>query len=192
MIGIITSPTAHLKWYQKPFSFAWLIKIFESQDRPKNISFEDSPTHCFVKAGKYEGKQMVYEASLQNRLWDYYIPKWEFHFYNITPEEELEIAESLRADFGSNVYPIWQLLYFIRRKFWSWFGRDMRGANNWFVENQDCTEIAYHDIEREGLKAKADISYINAWNANNCHPLDILNILQYFNDKSLGKLKQNY
>ena len=192
MIGIVTAPTTQLKWYQKPFSFSWLIKIFESQDRPKNITFEESPTHTWVLGGKYVNKQMVYEASLQNRIWDYYTPKWEFRFNGITPEQELEVCESLRKDFGSNAYGFGQLLFFVRRKFWSWFGRDMRNSGNWFVERQICTEIAYNALRREGLKANINTSYMDSWNANNCHPLDILNICQYFHNNLVGVLKKNY
>ena len=192
MIGIVTTPTAHLKWYQKFYNFSYLIKAFTSQDRPKGMDFESIPTHTFVKGGLYEGKAMVYEASLTNRLWDYYIPKWQFRFNGITRDSEIAICESLRTDFGSNVYGFFQLLFFIRRKFWSWFGRDMRNSHNYFTNRQICTEIAYHALEREAKVMRIDTRYMNKYNANNVHPLDILAICQYFHDLGIGELIKNY
>lgn len=137
------SANTNFKWYKKPFSFRWWIKVFTHYEYPE-IPFNKTFTHVSIGEDiTLSGRRLIFESFVVQMLNEYDEPDLTAHFvsnHNRITDREL-FWGIVRAE-HDKPYAFLQIIDFVR--IWLWnklFKRDPK--NIWFPASSVCSELGY-------------------------------------------------
>ena len=180
MIYFYSANTKNLKWYKKPFSYSWWIKVFTSNERPEGMDWEDTPTHVSIGYDEtLSGRKLIFESYVVQMLNPYDDPPVIFEFVkNHQALVDKDIFWQIVDAEKMKGYAFLQLIDFIR--LWLFnkiLKRDPKTV--WFPKSSVCSEIGY----------TCSLKYANKYNLSNTrtrllksnsnfyHPTRLLNVL---------------
>lgn len=200
MIGIFVANTDGFK---AKFTLSFLIKLFTwyefkeliaKYDKLKGCTFRDTPTHTLFGDIKCDGdRRLIFESNLTQQLNYYYPSKWEFEFiHRHKVIYDPLLFHKIAQQTITQTYAVLQLIYFVRRWFWSvpfkWLlplwskfhgNKPIKLWGNWFVSNDICTEqcakFAREHASKYGL-GKIRMNLLKT-NINNYSPTGILEMM---------------
>ena len=163
-------------------------------------------THTAVTAGNIGNTPLLFEADTHVLLdaasltFDdvaYKVAVYRHKFLN--EEQHKIIFDKLFDMLNDKTYGYLQVLYFIRRWFWTlpkvqkylgWIldllhkSRDPRNWNNWFINGTLCSELDWWALNlQEQFYNNDEIkNWLQLWNSNNFSPKDTEDTVQKFNN----------
>lgn len=178
MIYFYSADTTKLRWYQKPFSYSWWIKVFTAYDRMPGMDWEKVPTHVSIGLDEtVGGEKLIFESYLVQMLNPFDNPPVEFQFvkdhYRVLDKT---IFWNIVKKYAKRGYAILQLIDFIRLWFYNTvFGKEPK--NVWFPKSSVCSEIGYlyaiAYAEKYGLSIRGQLKQ---YNQNFYHPMRLLKL----------------
>lgn len=116
-------------------------------------------SHCFITVSPMSGKEMLMEAAgsgvdmLSFDIGYRDNPDQGYEVYRFKVDQVvidaaiLDCIKDLETPYGYYHY-VWYIYRFINK----FFGRDIKGQDNWFTKNEVCCNLTRHYLEAAGYK----------------------------------------
>lgn len=189
MFGSIISyrtpvPKYGWKFWKRFTNYSWLQNTFTGKPE----------THCAIYVGHLHRLdiEVVFDAGASVRFDTFAFNQDRHTIFQVgVTERELKvIIDSLVRDYGSKIYGVFQLPYFVLRWMFGWLF-DVRKWWFPFRGGKICSELVYEYLYRIGKQQRWQdlIDYLNEWDMNNFHANDCRIVLDKFTGIYFNKIK---
>jgi hypothetical protein len=189
MFGSIISyrtpvPAYGWKFWKRFTNYSWLQNTFTGKRE----------THCAIYVGHLHrlDTEIVFDAGASVRFdtFEFNQDKHTVFQIGVTDRELKLIINSLIRDYGSKIYGVFQLPYFVLRWMFGWIF-DVRRWWFPFREGKICSELVWEYLYRIASQQKWDDlrEYLEEWLPDNFHAGDCRQVLDKFTGIYFNKIK---